>query len=368
MNYYNADNEKIRILGRTTSAVPTPLFWTASGAEMVTDSTQLWIDIEVDYEEKGIWARIEIDGFCMQRLLLQKGRNKICAFFDFPKEMRHIRFMRETQPMQEDEAQSLLFYGVECDGQLCDLPEKNLKIEFVGDSLSSGEGLAGDVKLRGAGSAVYGLSGHYAIKTADNFNADFRILSQSGWGVHSSCFNDFVRIMPKYYHQVCGVLTGEKNGRLGAYDNHDFSSWTPDIVVINLGSNDGFALDREAWIDEDGEAHRQITNSYGGVEEKSALRFENAVAEFLKKVRRLNPDSFIIWAYGMCDHTMQPYLDRAIRAYKEETKDERTVFQLLPTTNILWVGSSNHPGVKTHALAAEVLTDLINELYKEKRI
>lgn len=368
MNYYNADDKKIRILGRTTKAVPTPIFWTASGAEFVTDSSQLWIDIEADYTQREIWVRIEIDGFCMQRLLLQRGRNKICAFFNLPKQERHIRFMRETQPMQEDETQVLLFYGVECDGELCNLPEKKLNIEFIGDSLSSGEGLGGAVELKNAGSAVYGLGGHYAIKTADKFNADFRILSQSGWGVHSSCFNDFIRIMPKYYHQVCGVLMGEKYTKLGAYDDYDFSSWTPDIVVINLGSNDGFALDREAWIDDDGNAHRQITNPYGGVEEQSAIRFENAVVDFLKKVRLLNPNAFIIWAYGMCDHTMQPYLDKAMRAYISETNDERAVFQLLPATNMLWVGSSNHPGVKTHELASEVLSELIGRLYSENRI
>ena len=359
MNYYLPTDEKILILGRTVKTNPMPLFWTASGLELQTNSSELWFDIESDYSEREEWIRIEVDGACMQRILVPKGRSKICAFRKWPMDtVRTIRFLKEVQPMREDEQRYLLIHGLECDGDLCEIPKKKLKLEFVGDSLSSGEGLGGSSKLIGAGAAMFGIEGHYALKTAAYFDADFRILSQSGWGVYCSCYNDLVRIMPKYYDKVCGVLTGEKNQQLGAFEDNDFESWQPDVVVVNLGSNDGFALDREAWTNpEDGKEYQQVTNIYGGVEEKSAIRFEQAVIDFLKKLRLRNPQAYLLWAYGMCDHTMRPYLGKAVEKYKTETGDERVAFQPLPTTTELWVGSSRHPGVITHGFAADVLID-----------
>lgn len=364
MRVYEPTDERILILGRTVLRSPLPLFWTASGLEFQTDSSEVWFDLESDYGEREEWIRIEVQGCCMQRMMVPRGRSRICAFRRWPMDtVRTIRLLKEVQPMREDEGRYLLVHGIECDGEISVMEPKRCRLEFVGDSLSSGEGLGGFPGLLGAGSAMFGIEGHYALKTAAYFDADFRILSQSGWGVYSSCYNDLIRVMPKYYEQICGVLAGEKNGKLGAYEKNDFDAWKPDVVVINLGSNDGFALDREGWVNpEDGREYRQVTNEYGGVEERSAVRFEEAVADFLKTLRVLNPDAYLLWAYGMCDHMMRPYLERAIKLYRERTGDSRADFQVLPATTSLWVGSSNHPGAITHCLAAEVLIDRINAI------
>ncbi len=364
MKNYDPIQENVHILGRTNRTVPLPLFWTGSGLEIRTDSSELWFEVESDYAIREEWLRIEVDGFCMQRMLVPKGRTRICAFRGWPMDtVRTVRLLKEVQPMREDEQKCLLVHGFSCDGQLYTIPQKRYRLEFVGDSLSSGEGLAGTRTLLQAGSAVYGIEGHYAITTANVLDADYRILSQSGWGVHSSCYNDYICIMPRYYEQICGVVTGEMNQKLGAFEANDFAAWQPDAVVINLGSNDGFALDREAWVDpETGIAHRQTTNPYGGVEEQSALRFEQAVVSFLKKLRSLNPQAYLLWAYGMCDHTMRPYLEKAVARYKEETGDARVDFQILPATISLWQGSNNHPGIKEHQLAAEVLVEKLRSV------
>lgn len=362
MKYYLPDNENIFILGRTKVTVPLPLFWTASGVELKTDSSEVWFDLESDYAELEEWIRIEVDGFCMQRMIVPKGRTKICAFRKLPSDVvRTVRLMKEAQPAREDQDRYLLLHGIECDGTLDKTDTKKYRFEFIGDSLSSGEGLAGGNKLQQGGSAVYGLQDHYAVTTADYFQADFRILSQSGWGVHCSCYNDYICIMPPYYEQICGVLTGDKNKKLGAFEENDFSKWQPDVIIINLGSNDGFALDREAWIDSQGIAHRQITNPYGGVEEESAIRFEKSVVDFLKKLRKRNPKAYLLWAYGMCDYTMRPYLEKAITDYKVETNDTKVDFQILPATILLWQGSNNHPGSQEHQLASKVLIDRLKQ-------
>ena len=59
------------------------------------------------------------------------------------------------------------------------------------------------------------------ILTAKKLEADFRIISQSGWGVLSSWDNDPKCAIPKYYEKVCGVVNGERNEELGAYEYKD---------------------------------------------------------------------------------------------------------------------------------------------------
>ena len=369
MRHYLPTEPEIHILGRTRKGTPLPLFWTASGLEFQTDAGELWFELESGYDVMEEWIRIEVDGFCLQRMMVPKGKSRLCAFRGFPAgSLRTVRLLKEVQPMRDDEGRFLLVHGLDCDGNLFPVPKKRCRIEFVGDSLSAGVGLGGAPSLIGAGPAVYGLDGNYALLAAEHFQADFRILAQCGWGVHCSCYNDFIQIMPPYYEQICGVLTGGRNRELGAFEANDFAAWQPDLVVVNLGSNDGFAVGRPAWTDpRDGSVHQMSDRFCGGLEEDCALRFEASVKDFLKKLRRLNPGAYLLWVYGMCEHRMAPYLETAVREYREESGDERTDFLLLPATNPLWVGSDNHPGKKEHALAAEVLIERAEEIWKGEK-
>lgn len=362
MKYYLPTDPEIYVLGWTKMGNPLPLFWTGSGVEIDTDSSCLWLDVETDYETWEEWIRIEIDGVCMQRMLLEKGRKRICAFRNLPPGVhRKVRLLKEVQPVREDEKKCLLLHEIICDGQLYQIPQKKWKIEFVGDSLSAGEGLGGAASLTQAGSAGYGLTGHYAITVADHFQADFRILAESGWGVYCSCYNDRIQIMPKYYEKICGTVLGERNRKLGAFEDNDFEGWRPDVIIVNLGSNDGFALNMPEWVDpSNGTVYKQAANPYGGVEKESALRFEESVISFLKKLRKYNESSYILWTYGMCDHRMAPYLETAVTKYKKEMKDERADFQILPMTVPMWIGCNGHPGEKDHQLTAQVIINKIS--------
>ena len=125
MKYYLPINANIHILGRTVLENPLPLFWTASGLEIKTNSSELWFDVESDFESREEWVRIEVDGVLMQRMLLQKGRTKICAFRGWPMDtVRTVRLLKEVQPVREDEKKCLLIHGIQCDGELFEIPQK----------------------------------------------------------------------------------------------------------------------------------------------------------------------------------------------------------------------------------------------------
>ena len=357
LKQFTTEDERIHIFGRTKRGKETPLFWTGSGFEILTDSPEVWIDFELNYDLHEYWVRVDLDGKTLQRVLLGKDQKTLCAFRNLPEDAkRRVRFLIETQPMRLDPVRYFLLKGVRLNGGLYELPPKTMNIEFVGDSLTTGEGLAGGQKLLMGGTTSYGLEGHYGLTIADELNADFRFLSQSGWGVYTSWDNCADRVMPKYYDETCSILDRDVNEKFGAFEKNDFKAWKADIVVINLGSNDGFALDNPGWKDEKtGVTYKQERNAYGGLTEQSAGNFENACIAFLEKVRERNPDAEIFWAYGMCDHRMAPYVEKAVELYRERSGDRHTKYISLPCTTDINRGSNGHPGVKDHRLAADIL-------------
>ncbi|WP_341349716.1 hypothetical protein [Clostridium butyricum] len=70
----------------------------------------------------------------------------------------------------------------------------------------------------------FSTTNNYAVITSKKLDADFRILSQSGWGVLCGWDNNPNHALPRYYEQVCGVVNGKINEELGAFNYNDFES------------------------------------------------------------------------------------------------------------------------------------------------
>ncbi len=361
--YIPAEESNITVNGRTVKENPLPLFWTGSGVEFVTDGGELYFEIETDYSVHEQWIRIVVNGFPAVRMPLAKGNNTVCAFRGFAGAgKKTVQLLKEVQPMRIDEENQLRLLSVRTDGQIFSSDPKKYKIEFVGDSITSGEGLGGTAGMHIWAPAIFSTQGHYALKIAQKLSAEIRILSQSGWGVLSSWDNDPVRSMPPYYETICGVIKGQQNKNMGAYKENDFDAWKPDAIVINLGSNDAYAFDNPAWTDESGKVFWQRRKPDGSFEEASIRRFEQAVFDFLVKLRHYNRESILIWAYGMIDHTMQPYIEHALNRYREERGDRAVEFLQLPPLRDGWYGANDHPGVLSHQAAADVLGGRLLEL------
>ena len=61
----------------------------------------------------------------------------------------------------------------------------------------------------------------------------------------------------------------EKNESLGAFEENNFDSWQPDVIVVNLGTNDAGAFNSPEWKDEvTGETHKQKLNEDGTFNEE----------------------------------------------------------------------------------------------------
>lgn len=362
-----SDIAHLKVHGRTTGKLsPLTLFWTGSSVELNAQGSELWIEVEVNYDQYEPWISILINSMPVSRQMLTAGRYWVCIFRGMNKAaIKNVRIVKDVQAMSADSSCLLQIHAVKGDGEFAPIEAKPYRIEFIGDSITSGEGAIGARAETDWIPMWFSAVDNYTAMTAEALNAEYRVLSQSGWGVLTSWDNNPHANLPDYYEQVCGLLTGENNKALGAFDKNDFDSWQPDVVVVNLGSNDGGAFHSPEWVDTaTGKAYKQRLKADGTFEDEDLMTFEEAVVRFLIKLRTYNPNAPIIWAYGMLGLPMMPAIYRAVNAYSRQTGDKQvSIFQLPNTRDETW-GARQHPGKLAHAEAARELTGYLKEVLR----
>lgn len=362
------DIAELRVLGRTVkNRNPLILFWTGSGIEFNFEGTELWCEFESDYSCYEQWIAVYVNGALLSRQMLQKGRQKVCLFRNMQtRKVNHIKVVKEVQAMPGDPEAYLAIHALYGEGEFCELPEPECKIEFIGDSITSGEGSCGGTVEQDWIAMWFSASHGYPLLVSEALGAECRVVSQSGYGVYCAYDNNLDHVIPRYYEQVCGVLEGTRNLELGAADTYDFSEWQPDYIVINLGTNDGGAFHNPEWRDEvTGRKNKMYHGADGMPAAECLKKVEEAVTGFLKMVRKNNPKAHILWAYGMMGTVVESAIKAGIADYKEETGDKKVCYVALEEIQGEQIGARSHPGIFGHKNAAEQICRVISGLRKD---
>lgn len=111
-----------------------------------------------------------------------------------------------------------------------DIPTR--KIEFVGNSITCGYGVEGLSKSEHWKPSTENNYQSYAPIMARAFNADYHIVAHSGQGVVRN-YGYKEKVSPTAMPNRFNRVFDEKEEPLW-----DFRKWKPDVVVINLGTND----------------------------------------------------------------------------------------------------------------------------------
>lgn len=335
-----------KIWGRTDETIhPLPLFWTGSGIELNVSGSELWIDIEVSYDSYEPWIAFNINGAFISRQATHRGRNSICIYKNSDSSsVKNIFFYKETQPFNDDSNHTLCIQSIKTDGHFFPIASKPYRLEFIGDSISSGEGTYGAVTEEAWLPMFMSASRNYAVHTSQMLNAEYRILSQSGWGICTSWDNNHQHNLPSCYEQICSLAKGARNEQAGALLPHNFSSWKPNAIIINLGTNDASAM------------------SYYPVSSDLFLsEVSNAVKTFLQCIRKNNPQAQIIWIYGMLGSAIENCIQSSIAEYNLSQNDTVHYYPL-PDTPIEKLGSRQHPGEKMHYKVAILLKEYLTSI------
>lgn len=364
-SYSLREIEYYKVHGRTRDRLcPLPLFFNGSGIEVTITGSELWIDIDVDYDVHEPWIWTAINGAFMSRQMLQPGSQSVCLFRGMsPDAVKNVKFMRELQAMSQDDSCHILVKGFQTDGFFLPVSDRRFKLEFIGDSITSGEGTYGANEDTDWLPMYMSSSRNFAVMTSDALNADYHLISQGGWGVLSSWDNNPHCNIPSRYEKLCGLACGEFNEKLGAQEPYRFDKWEPDAIIVNLGTNDASAFQQPAWTDPaTGETFQQHKNPDGTYRQEDLMRFEQAVVDFLVMIRKNNPRSHIVWTYGMLGYDLTMAITDAINAYRKQSKDNNVAFLQLPNTTPETIGAHAHPGVQSHKRAAKLLIEYLKPI------
>lgn len=218
------------------------------------------------------------------------------------------------------------FRAFHTDGDITVNKERpDLKIEFIGNSITCGYGVEEENPQKGFSYDTENHTLSYAYKTAEALNADFNVVARSGIGI---------------YRNYGGPKEGDVMTMPLEYDytmlyNHDhkwdFSKFIPDIVCINLGTNDM------------SEGNYDIN------------LYERHYREFLRHLREVYPDSKIVLLTGsmLQEDDLNKVKEVLDCLAKEDSNFYR--FDMSPQTGDLGYGADYHPSkLQAEKMAAEL--------------
>lgn len=357
------------ILGRNvkdamTSKNPLALFWSASGIEICTNASELWVQVSSDYSVNEIYLAVQISGYTIARFMAPKEKSWICVAKNLnPQEKNNISIIKDSQPSAFDPNHIVQIHqiAVTKNAEFFQVPRKDCFIEFIGDSITSGEGLCGRPEAPEWISSYISVSNNYAMQIAKIKNAEISIISQCGWGITRGWDSNIYSNIPSHYQNVCSIFNSPMQKELGSCQEYDFSK-KADFVVVNLGTNDNSSFNNP-WTDEStGKVYQYQVNDDGTVAESSKKEIYEGIKNFLYQIRKNNPSAKILWVWGMLKLDKIPaILQNAIEDYKKESGDQNVFSLELDAmedveNHLLDKGSRWHPGPKTHELAAKKIS------------
>lgn len=229
-------------------------------------------------------------------------------------------------------------------GDIKPAEKKEHFIEFVGDSITCGYGVDDENRDHHFSTTTEDVTKTYAYKTAQNLNADHSMVSISGYGIISGYSDGKKKVanqtIPRYYDKLGFSYAGFR-GKTANTAEWDFTGYTPDVIVVNLGTND---------------------SSYTKNIEERTAEYTEAYEEFLKDIRSHNPEAQIICTLGIMGNELYPFVEKAVENYSAETGDTKvTAMPFDVQSPDDGYAADWHPTEATHTKAAEKLTSQIKE-------
>ena len=239
------------------------------------------------------------------------------------------------------------------------IPDRKLKIEIIGDSITCGYGVEGDL-TRTYSTADENVTKSYSYLVAQKLDADYSIVSKSGAGMVSGYTDDGNRrtdnILTDYYDKMgCSMF------RIGDAFPSDFEydfSFEPDIIILNAGTNDiSYCTPMEPSVrarftEEDLKARNR--------------EFCDAYKKFLEHLRDRNPFAKIICTLGIMGEELNNTVQMAVSMQVAE--GDRRVWWL-PLEDQLaedGYGTDYHPSVLTQEKLAARVTDFVEKVLRKE--
>ncbi len=325
-----ASDERFQYIGRfnTEDKRGASFAWSASTIRFRFSGEQCWIYLQHVYDEDSEhnenYYTVFIDGKQSTIIRATPADSSFIIAENLPFAEHTVTIFRRTEAF----CGVAIFLGIDLgnNGKLLSPPPRaKRRIEYIGDSITCGYGNEATRATDGFLPATEDAYRTYSAIVSRSLNAEYRSICFSGRGVfqnydltqENTMFTLFDRNFPQ------DTLSW------------DFSRWMPDVVVINLGTNDF--------------AHHIPTEA----------NFVNAYDALLRKVRSYYPEATIVCLDGSMvsgDNLviLQRYIKLAIERFKGDS-DSRIEHFSLSTQGQYGYGANYHPNLKQNEVNGEEL-------------
>ena len=216
----------------------------------------------------------------------------------------------------------------------------SLRLEFVGNSMTCGYGIESNNPSDTFSKETENHYYAYPALVSKGLNAQYVVVARSGIGVYRNYggpVEGSVDCLPNLYDYT---LYGDTT------EVWDFSRYIPDIVCVNLGTNDC------------------VLEGY------SIHLLKDAFVKFSQKLRSIYPDAKIIWMTGCMLHgkpleDLQSVLDEVVQESNSAGDMRMHRFDFTPQTGELGYGAGWHPSKRQHERMADELISFIETIVNE---
>lgn len=331
----DADNANIEYVGRVSFTNPKSPVFTFPGIQINAGFTGT--SLRMIAKPKSGYFMAQIDGSRAFKVGFNAERDSVVTLATaLPQGNHQVKLMYVTEGYERRGE----FRGFLLDDG-CQLipasPAPDRRIEFIGNSITCGYGVESTVKEAPFEDETCNHYYTYAARTARALNAQHLVVARSGIGV---------------YRNYNGPKTGDKINMNTEYPHTllydtkemwDFSRFTPQVVCINLGTNDTSTK---------GADYKLLKKGY---------------VDLLAKVRKAYPEAKIVFLCGcmmitddlvMAKKAMNEVTDEAHKAGDKEVYR----FDFTPQNGDLGYGASWHPSYWQHEKMAGELTAYLRVL------
>jgi lysophospholipase L1-like esterase len=212
---------------------------------------------------------------------------------------------------------------------------RSRRVEFIGNSITCGYGVEGEDASSPFTPETENAALSYAALIGRALSADYAMVAYSGRGVVRN-YGDPNKTspdpMPSLYDRTC------------CFDSTlvwDFSSWIPQVVVINLGTND---FSTQPYPD------------------KSV--FQDAYTQLIDRVQSQYPEVTIFCVSGpMIGEPCASYIEEVVNQCRQNNANKEVYYISVSTSLLTYEdkGSDWHPNVKGQQKTADVILPIIQD-------
>lgn len=241
------------------------------------------------------------------------------------------------------------YIEVDSDNLLPAPARKNRRMEIIGDSITCGYGVEAPDELTPFHTETENPAKSYSLLTAGALEAEVNLVCWSGNGIISKYVEESATepltdcLMPRLYQytDVSGSqrILGEN---ISLWERWDFERFIPDIIIINLGTNDC------SWCKDIRERKDHFREEY---------------IRFLGYVRAHNSRAEILCVLGTMDQRLLGELEEAVTLFRERNKDRAVHFLALPAQDPKdGYGADWHPCPYTQKVTAELVVGEVRKI------